>query len=91
MEVTMIHTELVAEGFVLESTLTHRPHGEWAWYTSPDGERCMREITPADNVEVSREYVEVEYARCGCDHAMVFVTTLADGRTRESKCGRCYL
>jgi hypothetical protein len=87
----MIHTDLVSEGFTLESILTHRPHGSFAWYTSPDGERCQREVTAADEVEVGREYREVEMARCGCSPAMVWVTTYADGRTHESKCGRCYL
>ena len=87
----MIHTELVAEGFTLESTLTHLPHGTFGWYTSPDGERCQREVTAEDQVEVSREYVAVDHCRSCFEPSRVWVTTYADGRTHESKCGRCYL
>jgi hypothetical protein len=86
----MIHTELVAEGFTLESVLYHRPHGAFAWYTAPNGERVQREVMPADEVEVSREYVEVDHCRSCFEPARVWRTTYADGRTSESKCGWCY-
>lgn len=50
-----------------------------------------RILTDADQVIVSREYTLVDQARCGCDHVKVMVTVYADGRTSQSKCGRCYL
>ena len=87
----MIHKELIEEGFTPRGVLYHMPHGAWAQYLSPEGEECMREVTPADEVEVSSEYVMVDIARCGCSPARVWVTTYADGRQRESKCGHCYL
>lgn len=87
----MIHKELIGEGFTPMGILYHKPHGAWAQYLSPEGEPCMREILPSDEIEISSEYRTVEFARCGCQNARVMVTTYADGTERYSKCGWCYL